>query len=98
MNSGLFSVTQNNMSVLSGQKENVNIQESVKLGNETIINKSIIGRNSKVGDGTKISNSIILSNCEIGSNCQIMDCMILTKCKIPDKTILKGKEVGHGTT
>ena len=54
--------------------------ESISIGEGTIIQKSVIGKNVKIGTNTKIQNSVIAGDCVIGNNCQILNCLILSKC------------------
>jgi ADP-glucose pyrophosphorylase len=70
---------------------------TIKIGENTSIQKSVIGRNVEIGTKTKISNSIILGNCKIGNDCIIQNSLILNKCTIADKSKISEKEIAHGS-
>lgn len=81
----LFSSTKNSCKEIENigftLKEST-IDESVKVGADSSIIKSVVADEVIIGSKVKISNSIILSGCQIGDGVTIQNSIVLTKCTI----------------
>jgi len=55
------------------------IQQNTKIGKQTLITDSVIGKNVTIGNNTTIKNSLVFSDCVIGDNCFIENSIICYK-------------------
>ena len=80
-------------------KELTSIGQNVTIGEDTVIEKSVIWDEIKIGAGCIITESIICNNCEIGDNVVLERAIIAPNCKINsnsqirDRTIELGQEI-----
>jgi NDP-sugar pyrophosphorylase family protein len=80
-------------------KELTSIGHQVSIGEDTVIEKSVIWDEIKIGAGCIITESIICNNCEIGDNVVLERAVIAPNCKISsnsqirDQTLEIGQEV-----
>ncbi|MEE9377796.1 MAG: NDP-sugar synthase [Candidatus Lokiarchaeia archaeon] len=80
-------------------KELTSIGQNVTIGEDTVIEKSVIWDEIKIGAGCIIKESIICNNCEIGDNSIISKSIIAPYCKvnsnsqIRDRTLELGQEI-----
>ncbi|MFW9998660.1 MAG: sugar phosphate nucleotidyltransferase [Candidatus Hodarchaeota archaeon] len=80
-------------------KELTSIGHNVTIGEDTMIEKSVIWDEIKIGAGCIITESIICNNCEIGDNVVLERAIIAPNCKISsnsqirDKTLKLGYEI-----
>ncbi len=72
------------------------IGSDVVIGEESVIEKSIIWDNVKIGSGCQISESIICNNCEIGDNVVLERALIAPDCKISSESQVRDKSVDLG--
>ena len=77
-------------------KELTSIGHQVKIGEDTIIEKSVIWDNVNIGAGCKIIESIICDNCEIGNNVVLFNTIVAPNCKISDDKELRDKTIELG--
>jgi len=77
-------------------KELTSIGNQVSIGQDTVIEKSIIWDNVKIGAGCHINESIICNDCEIGDNVVLHDSIIAPNCKINDNSQLRDKTLELG--
>jgi NDP-sugar pyrophosphorylase family protein len=78
-------------------KELTSIGNNAIIGEDTIIEKSIIWDNVKIGPGCYINESIICNDCEIGSNVVLNKAIIAPFCKISNNAQIKDKTLELGT-
>lgn len=80
-------------------KELSSIGHNVTIGEDTIIEKSVIWDEVKIGAGCIIKESIICNNCQIGDNVVLEraniapNCIVSNNSQIRDRTLELGKEV-----
>jgi len=80
-------------------KELTSIGQNVTIGEDTVIEKSVIWDEIKIGAGCIITESIICNNCEIGDNVVLERAIIAPNCKINsnsqirDRTTELGQEI-----
>ena len=77
-------------------KELTSIGSHVTIGEDSIIEKSIIWDNVKIGSGCNINESIICNNCEIGDNAVLEKAIIAPNCKISSNSQIKDKTLELG--
>ncbi len=77
-------------------KELASIGSHVMIGEDSIIEKSIIWDNVKIGAGCNINESIICNNCEIGDNVVLEKAIIAPNCKISSNSQIKDKTLELG--
>ncbi len=84
-------------------KQNVQIKELTSIGTEvvvgedTIIEKSVIWDNVNIGAGCKISSSIICDNCTIGNNVVLDNVILAPNSKISDDQTISDKTFELGS-
>ncbi|MFX1364059.1 MAG: sugar phosphate nucleotidyltransferase [Promethearchaeota archaeon] len=80
-------------------KELTSIGQNVTIGEDTVIEKSVIWDEVKIGGGCIITESIICNNCDIGDNVILDKAIIAPNCKISsnsqirDRTLEVGQEI-----
>ncbi len=80
-------------------KELTSIGQNVTIGEDTMIEKSVIWDEIKIGAGCIITETIICNNCEIGDNVVLERAIIAPNCKISsnsqirDRTLELGQEI-----
>jgi len=72
-------------------KELTSIGNQVIIGEDTVIERSIIWDNVKIGAGCHISESIICNDCEIGENVVLHESVVAPSCKISNDTQVRDK-------
>ncbi len=77
-------------------KELTSIGHQVKIGEDSVIEKSVIWDNVNIGAGCKIIESIICDNCEIGNNVVLFNTIVAPNCKISDDKELRDKTIELG--
>jgi len=77
-------------------KELTSIGHQVKIGEDSVIEKSVIWDNVNIGAGCEIIESIICDNCEIGNNVVLFNTIIAPNCKISDDKELRDKTIELG--
>ncbi|MFX1327023.1 MAG: sugar phosphate nucleotidyltransferase [Promethearchaeota archaeon] len=78
-------------------KELTSIGNHVTIGEDTIIEKSVIWDEIKIGAGCIITESIICNNCEIGDNVVLERTIIAPSCKISSNSQIRDKTIELGT-
>ena len=78
-------------------KELSSIGNQVSIGEDTVIEKSVIWDNVKIGAGCKIIESVICNNCEIGNNVVLNKAIIAPNCKISNDSQIQDKTIDLGT-
>jgi len=78
-------------------KELTSIGQNVTIGEDTVIEKSVIWDEIKIGAGCIITESIICNNCEIGDNVVLERAIIAPNCKINSNSQIRDRtlELGH---
>jgi len=78
-------------------KELTSIGHNVTIGEDSIIEKSVIWDEIKIGAGCIIKESIICNNCEIGDNTLLERAIIAPNCKISSNSQIRDKtlKLGH---
>ncbi len=69
----------------------------VKIGEDTVIEKSVIWDNVKIGAGCHIDGSIVCNNCEIGDNVVLHNAILGPNSKISDDIQIRDKTLDLGT-
>ncbi|MFW9945412.1 MAG: sugar phosphate nucleotidyltransferase [Candidatus Odinarchaeota archaeon] len=77
-------------------KELTSIGHQVKIGEDTVIEKSVIWDNVNIGAGCKIVESIICDNCDIGNNVVLFNTIVAPNCKVSDDKELRDKTLELG--
>ncbi|MFX1568523.1 MAG: sugar phosphate nucleotidyltransferase [Promethearchaeota archaeon] len=77
-------------------KELTSIGHNVTIGEDSIIEKSVIWDEIKIGAGCIIKESIICNNCEIGDNVVLEKVIIAPNCKISDNSQLRDRTLELG--
>lgn len=70
-------------------KELTSIGTHAIIGEDTVIEKSVIWDNVKIGAGCHINDSIICNDCEIGNNVVLERVVIAPNCKITNDTHIR---------
>ncbi|MFX0030710.1 MAG: sugar phosphate nucleotidyltransferase [Candidatus Hermodarchaeota archaeon] len=78
-------------------RELTSIGQNVVIGEDSLIEKSVIWDNVKIGAGCIITESIICDNCEIGENVVLERAIIAPNCKIENNSQLRDKTLKLGT-
>ena len=65
------------------------IGQNVIIGEDTVLEKSVVWDNVKIGAGCIITESIICNNCEIGENVVLERAIIAPNCKIENNSQLR---------
>jgi NDP-sugar pyrophosphorylase family protein len=77
-------------------KELTSIGNNVSIGEDTVIEKSVIWDEIKIGAGCIINESIICNNCQIGDNVVLERAIIPPNCKINDNSQLRDQTLELG--
>ena len=72
------------------------IGNRVKIGEDSIIEKSVIWDDVKIGAGAVIKESIVCNDTEIGENVVLQNAVIGPNCKISDNKQIRNKTVDLG--
>ncbi|MHA2007848.1 MAG: sugar phosphate nucleotidyltransferase [Promethearchaeota archaeon] len=78
-------------------KELSSIGQDVSIGEDSMIEKSVIWDNNKIGAGCIITESIICNNCEIGDNVVLERAIIAPNCKISNNSQIRDQTLDLGT-
>jgi mannose-1-phosphate guanylyltransferase/phosphomannomutase len=78
-------------------KELSSIGNQVSIGEDTLIEKSVIWDNVKIGAGCRISESIVCNNCEIGNNVVLNGAIIAPNCKVSNDSQIIDDTLDLGT-
>ncbi|MFW9882282.1 MAG: sugar phosphate nucleotidyltransferase, partial [Candidatus Thorarchaeota archaeon] len=78
-------------------KELTSIGQNVTIGEDTVIEKSILWDNIKIGAGCIITESIICNDCEIGENVVLEGTIVAPNCKIHNNSQLRDQTLELGT-
>jgi len=70
-------------------RELTSIGQHVSIGEDTVIEKSILWDDIEIGAGCIIKESIICNNCEIGDNVVLEKAIIAPNCKISDNSQIR---------
>ena len=76
--------------------ELTSIGTRVKIGEDTIIDKSVIWDDVKIGAGSVIKESIICNNAQIGENVVLQNAVIGPLCKISSNKQIRNKTLDLG--
>jgi len=79
-------------------KELTSIGNQVKIGEDTVIEKSIIWDNVNIGAGCIIADSIICNDCTIGDNVVVVGSIIAPNCQVSDNSQIRDKTLDLGTS
>ncbi|MHA1272638.1 MAG: sugar phosphate nucleotidyltransferase [Promethearchaeota archaeon] len=77
-------------------KELCSIGNHINIGQDTVIEKSILWDNVKVGAGSYINECIICNDCEIGDNVVLERTIVAPFCKISNDQQIKDKTLELG--
>jgi len=77
-------------------KELTSIGHNVTIGEDSVIEKSVIWDEIKIGAGCIIKESIICNNCEIGDNVVLERAIIAPNCKISSNSQIRDKTLELG--
>lgn len=78
-------------------KELSSIGQNVIIGEDTMIEKSVLWDNIKIGAGCIITESIICNDCEIGDNVVLEKAIVAPNCKISSNSQFRDKTLELGT-
>ncbi len=73
------------------------IGSQVTIGEDTVIEKSVIWDNVKIGAGCHFDSSIVCNNCEIGDNVVLHNAIVAPNSKISDDIQIRDKTLDLGT-
>jgi mannose-1-phosphate guanylyltransferase len=76
--------------------ELTSIGNRVKIGEDSVIEKSVIWDDVKIGPGAVIKESIICNDTEIGENVVLQNAVIGPNCKISDNKQIRNRTVDLG--
>jgi NDP-sugar pyrophosphorylase family protein len=79
-------------------KELSSIGKNVIIGEDTVIEKSVLWDDVKVGAGCIITNSIICNDCEIGDNVVLERATVAPNCKISSDSQIRNEALEIGST
>ena len=74
------------------------IQDDIKIGEKTTINKSIIGNNARNGNKCKIIGSIIMDNVVIEDEVNINNSIVCSQVSIGSKCKVLNSQMAYGST
>ncbi len=77
-------------------KELTSIGDNVTIGEDTLVEKSVLWNDVKIGAGCIIKESIICNDCEIGDNVVLEKAIIAPNCKISDNNQIRDKTLELG--
>ncbi len=77
-------------------KELTSIGNNVTIGEDTLIEKSVIWDEIKIGAGCIITESVICNNCEIGENVVLERAIIAPNCRISDNSQIRDRSIELG--
>lgn len=77
-------------------KELTSIGNHVTIGEDTVLEKSVIWDNVKIGAGCKIIESVICDNCEIGNNVALYNTIVAPTSKLSNDIELRDKVIELG--
>ena len=78
-------------------KELTSIGQNVIIGEDSVLQKSVVWDNVKIGAGCIITESIICNDCEIGDNVVLERAIIAPNCKVDNNSQLRDKTLELGT-
>ena len=78
-------------------KELTSIGQNVIIGEDSVLEKSVVWDNTKIGAGCIITESIICNECEIGDNVVLERSIIAPNCKIENNSQLRDETLELGT-
>ncbi len=70
--------------------------ENVRIGDNSGMKRSIIGKQVRIGNGVKIMNSILFDNVIIEENCSIQDSIVANNVVIKKGATVKDCKIGPG--
>jgi NDP-sugar pyrophosphorylase family protein len=77
-------------------RELTSIGHNVTIGEDTIIEKSVLWDEIKLGSGCIIKESIICNNCEIGDNVVLEKAVVAPNCKIRNNSQIRDRTLELG--
>ena len=77
-------------------KELTSIGNNVSIGEDTVIEKSVVWDNVKIGRGCYITESIICNECEIGNGAVLDKAIVAPFCKISENSQVRDKTLDLG--
>ncbi len=77
-------------------KELTSIGNNVIIGEDSVIEKSVIWDNVKISPGCYINESIICNNCEIGDNVVLERIIVAPNCKISENSQIRDRTLELG--
>ncbi|MFW9897139.1 MAG: sugar phosphate nucleotidyltransferase [Candidatus Thorarchaeota archaeon] len=78
-------------------KELTSIGNNVVIGEDTMIEKSVLWDNIKVGAGCIITESIICNDCEIGDNVVLEKAVVAPNCKVSSDSQIRNEALEVGS-
>ncbi|TFG17967.1 MAG: NDP-sugar synthase [Promethearchaeota archaeon] len=78
-------------------KELSSIGNQVTIGEDTVIEKSVVWDNVEIGAGCSIVESVICDNCQIGNNVVLNKAIIAPNCKVSNESKIEDKTLDLGT-
>ena len=77
-------------------KELTSIGNNVSIGEDTVIEKSVVWDNVNIGHGCYITESIICNDCKLGDNVVLDKAIIAPFCKISENSQIRDKTLELG--
>jgi len=77
-------------------KELTSIGNNVSIGEDTVIEKSVVWDNVNIGRGCYITESIICNDCKLGDNVVLNKAIIAPFCKISENSQIRDKTLELG--
>jgi len=78
-------------------KELTSIGQNVIIGEDSVLEKSVVWDNVMIGAGCIITESIVCNDCEIGDNVVLERAIIAPNCKIENNSQLRDQTLELGT-
>lgn len=69
-------------------KKDVVIFEKSTIGENSMIERSVIGKNCKIGNNCSVLDSFIMDNCIIDNDCHIKASLLCSNCTIKQNVVL----------
>jgi NDP-sugar pyrophosphorylase family protein len=79
-------------------KELTSIGQNVIIGEDSVLEKSVVWDNVKIGAGCIITESIICNDCKIGDNVVLERAIIAPNCRVENNSQLRDGTLELGTT
>lgn len=77
------------LSLPSTGKSDVILSESCRLGEKSLVKRSVIGSHVSIGAGSKLINCLVMDGATIGENCKLDNTIVGPKANVGEKATIK---------